>query len=482
MAEQKKWDKEKNKKEEKKSEPFEKPVGGKFGGKAQYTIVMDMPQAGVEANYFAILGILEGRSPFGLSYRSGADGKGEIIKIKDIYTAGETSAYFGMVEQRKGAQQDKFQQLMANIGQMIKTLFQMIRELRIIDERLEYYEKSMAGDRAAEVALKGIWVDLVEGGSKNPGSVIGLAKEVGFVTLPDLFFSIHPKNADAVEKEVNKLESSGFNRKIREVLMRKLKQYLIWREKTYKELTVGKEFKRLYMVQHYHVMKIYLHWLRPYLKNIKRLQTQPTESNKDIMAAFDTSKIELEIIAVKNVYETEVNPDTKEDRKFQKIFPCIRVKMDFVAMPQLSFQQEGYQRGAIHLGKTRITIEGFTAIRDKEKGKDEIEEYKQKVEREDFELLEAVDKSILALKDDLEYYMKEDKLREKETQKEEKPEGILGPFKSLIDSFREIMGITKRERKDKQIPGEAGAAENAAKAESYLLYKIFKKQQRMFTE
>ena len=84
MAEQKKWDKEKNKKEEKKSEPFEKPVGGKFGGKAQYTIVMDMPQAGVEANYFAILGILEGRSPFGLSYRSGADGKGEIIKIKDI--------------------------------------------------------------------------------------------------------------------------------------------------------------------------------------------------------------------------------------------------------------------------------------------------------------------------------------------------------------------------------------------------------------
>ena len=151
---------------------------------------------------------------------------------------------------------------MANVGNMVKTLFQLIREMRIMEERLEYYGRSEKGEEAAEVALKSVWVDMVEGGGKNPGSVIGLAMNVGFVTLPDLFYSIHPKKIEDVEKEVQKL-SESFNRKVREVLARKLKQYLIWKQKTYQELLVGKKFKLKYLRQHYHVIKIYLNWLRP---------------------------------------------------------------------------------------------------------------------------------------------------------------------------------------------------------------------------
>src|SRR3989344_659828 len=201
---------------------------GKFGlGKAQYRMVIDSPVAGVEGIYFWIIHNMEDKPPFGFNYTGET---GEIKKIKDIYTAGETSSYWGMSEQRKGVQQDKFQQLMANVGQLLKTLFQMVRELRIIDERLEYYEKTYKGDTQAEVALKSIWVDLVEGGSKNPASVLGLGSQVGFVTLPDLFFSIHPKKAEDVEKVVNNSKLvEGMNRKIREVLGRKLTQYMYWR-------------------------------------------------------------------------------------------------------------------------------------------------------------------------------------------------------------------------------------------------------------
>ena len=110
---------------------------GKFGGKARYVLKMDSPQAGVEEKYFSLLRYLENAPPFGRGYSGDS---GEIIKTKDVYTAGETSSYWGSVEHRKGTQIDKFQQIMANVGQMVKALFQLLRELRILDERLSYYE------------------------------------------------------------------------------------------------------------------------------------------------------------------------------------------------------------------------------------------------------------------------------------------------------------------------------------------------------
>jgi len=348
-------------KREKEILPGELIKTGKFGtGISEYKLVVDSSQAGVEEKYFWIIRYLEKTSPYGRDYYGD---KGQIFKVKDIYTAGETSSYWGSIEQRRAAQIDKFQQIMANVGNMIKALFQLLRELRIIDERLEYYERGYKGEEAAEVSLKSIWVDMVEGGAKNPGSVTGLAVQVGFVTLPDFFYTVHPKKIDDVEREVEKLEEGGINRKVREVLARKLKQYLIWKEKTYRELKIGKDFKLKYMRQHYHVIKLYLNWLRPYLRNIQRLQMKETFSDKDIIAAFETSKIELEILAVKYKYLADVPYGHKEEREFKTFFPCVQLKIDFVAIPELTFQQD-FQRGAVHRGRTTILIRGIVATKE----------------------------------------------------------------------------------------------------------------------
>ncbi len=469
----------------------EKPLGSsgkgasKFGfGPARYRLIVDSPVSGVEAVYFWLLRFMEERPPFGLNL-SGEWGRVE--KIKDIYTAGETSSYWGMAEQRKGMQQDKFQQLMANIGQLLKTLFQLIRELRIIDERLEFYKKSYAGDRSAEIALKSIWVDLVEGGSKNPASVLGLGSQVGFVTLPDLFFSIHPKKDD-VRKEVDKLggsEYGGINRKVREVLERKLTQYFYWKEKTYDELMKGEKFKTQYLRQHYNVIRLYLNWLRPYLKNVQRLQMQSTTTDKDIIAAFETSKIEVELLGIETKYEAE-GEYGKEQKEFKEFFPVIRVKLNHVAMPEIAFQSEG-QRGAIHRGRTVVIIEAFVAQVKKDGDKvikDDITEYKSKIEKEDFELLEAVDASIQAMKDDLEKYLLRagEKARE-EQENQEKREAITSPFKHLYLGFKELTGIPALHRKGKiKNLDEKGAAEVDAKTKAYILYNIYKKTHGMFTE
>ena len=91
-----------------------------------------------------------------------------IEKLEDSFAASENSAFFGVTQQRLGAQQDKVSQFLATTGKMIKELFQMVRELRILDERLGYYDEAAAqlnkniGQRSksSEITLKGIFIDL----------------------------------------------------------------------------------------------------------------------------------------------------------------------------------------------------------------------------------------------------------------------------------------------------------------------------------
>ena len=223
----------------------------------KYHIEVEDPSGGIEKYYFWTLNFIKDSPPSGLKYD-------KLHKIKDVYSASETSSYFGAMEQRKGAQQEKVAQYLGTIGGMMKNLFQMIRELRMIDERIQYYLDSEKGDDSAETALKSIWVDMVEGGINNPNSVTALSLKVGFITLPDLFYSIHPKKSSNVDSAMAELAKKGINRKVREILSRKLKQYLLWKEKTEVELKQRKNFLLKYLRQHYNTIKLYMNWIRPY--------------------------------------------------------------------------------------------------------------------------------------------------------------------------------------------------------------------------
>src|SRR3989338_8698240 len=167
-----------------------------------------------------------------------------VDKITDIFAAAENSAFFGASQQRLGLQQDKFSQFLATIGKMVRELFQLVRELRVLDERLGYYADSYTTSKSsesAEITLKGIWVDLVEQGAKNPGSVYGMAREVQVTTLPYLFFANHPKKQEYVDIFVEK-DKEQFNRKIRKVLKRKMRAFLAWKEHNYEELKNRRKF------------------------------------------------------------------------------------------------------------------------------------------------------------------------------------------------------------------------------------------------
>lgn len=400
-----------------------------------------------------------------------------IDKITDVFAAAENSAFFGASQQRLGLQQDKVSQFLATIGKMVRELFQLVREMRILDERLSYYADSYTKSpsaESAEITLKGIWVDLVEQGAKNPASVYGMAREVQFTTLPDLFFSTHPQKQEDVDIVVEK-ERGQFNRKVREVLKRKLRSFLAWKEHTYEELKNRRKFTLKYLRQHFEIIRMYMTWVKPYLRNIQRLQLDQSKTETpDLIVAFESSMIEVEILAVKPA---------------GLVNQCILMHYLFRTRPEMSYTQE-YQRGPLHLGRIEIDFRAY-AWTDKE-----IENYKRMREQEDFQLLGVIDGSVKAaleaLGDELMRYLKEagEEFEEKRELPKAPPKRT-GPFLSVFEGFAELFTSFKMSKELKQkakkptqtdIMKKAIAKANAEKAVKGVMwntYHHFKKHHDM---
>ncbi len=436
----------------------------------KYRIIYETFQASIEETYFWLLSYL--RYDMEITH---------IEKITDIFAASETSAFEGVRQQRVGLQQDKVSQFLATIGKMVKELFQLVRELRIIDERLGYYEDSNTdspSSESAEITLKGIWIDQVEGASKNPASVYGLARELQFTTLPDLFFAIHPKDPKKVDELVDNLE---FNRKLKEVLKRKLRAYMEWKVRTLDELNNRRRFTIQYLRQHFDIIKMYMQWVKPYLRTIKRLGYDIKKTKTpDLIAAFEGSMIEIEFMAI------------HYPRKNKQYRAAILMHFDYRTRPSMNYQAEGYQRGPLHVGEIRVTMRGYTWT-DKQ-----IDSYKRMRESEDFELLASVDRSVKAameaLGDELESYLQQageaisfaDELKKKQSGSKHPGPPLWDPFTAIVKGFGEAFSfVAPSKKKDKGELTEYEKEMEKKKAKSEIAmrmwntYKNYKKAHKM---
>ncbi len=441
----------------------------------KYRMIIEGFNISIEEPYFWVLDYLRYMWSFA-----------QIDKITDIFAAAENSAFFGVSQQRLGLQQDRVSQYLATIGKMIKELFQLVRELRILDERLGYYYDSYTTSKSsesAEITLKGTWVDQVEQGAKNPASVYGMAREVQFLTLPDLFFSTHPLKQEDVDSVVER-DRAMFNRKVREVLKRKLRTYLAWKEHTFEELKNRRIFTLKYFRQHYEIIKMYMAWVKPYLRNIQRLtMDQGFMKTPDILVAFETSMIEVEILGRK--------PSKIElKKKNVTMNQVILVNFLFRTRPEMSYQQEGYQRGPLHVGRIAMTFRAYAWT------DDELNNYKKLKDLEDFRLIELVDSSVKiamdSLGDELMRYLAEageDVMEKKAGPSPSKPQAKKGFFSMPLKVNLAAWGFqTKASGKtgdemsetDKyKLDSARSSARTSVKAAMWNIYHHFKKHHAM---
>ena len=367
----------------------------------------------LEEPYFWILDLLRDNFP-------------TVEKMEDSFAAAENSAFFGVTQQRLGAQQDKVSQYLATMGKMIKELFQMVRELRIIDERLGYYDGAEAElskpieqrKKNDEITLKGLFVDLVQGGGKSAASVYGMARELEFVTLPDLFFDAPPfRNKDELDKHMKSLEKD-FNRNVRRVLVRHLNQFMEWKRRTHQEHKNRKRFQKQYLKQHYEIINMYLNWIKPYLRHVARLSMkEKNTSSPELISAFEGSMLDIEIMARTN---------SKRGAN-----GCVLVTFNYRTRPELKVVQEGYQRGPVHIGKMVATFRSYHWT------DEEVENYRKLKQKEAMLLLgqvsSSVRKAMESLGEELERYLNEEP--DKEEKVEIKKPARKGMMEKLFGDF-----------------------------------------------
>lgn len=443
-----------------------KPLDPTFG-KERFTAIVENMGAGLEKHYFWAVRFLKEKPWHGLGFE-------KVEKIRDLFDASVSSSFHGHIGTKLSALQQQAQQYLGLIGQMVKTIFPIIRELRMTDERLEYYEESLKGDESAEVALKSIWVEMVEQGMQNPNSVYALATKVGFMTLPDLFFSINPKNGmKGVDAAIKSARKEGVNRKVSDVLAKKLYSYYSWKKNTYKEMHTTRKFKLKYLRQHYNATKMYMNWVRPYLRSISQLKMTGSANDVDLVNAFETSKINLQILAQKT-------------SGYDHYFPCLLIKIKHVTRPELIYTQQ-QQRQPVHAGRTEFVVEPYVAT------KAQIEAYKNEQDAEDVELFATIDATMDTIKEDLQKYLKEagEVFAEDEKKEEKKKKESDNPFVALVKGFGEIFGLMKVKKKGGSLFGfkdvkeskahekERKKAAGFAKEMAWTFYDVFKKTNGM---
>jgi hypothetical protein len=453
------------------------PASGpsKYGGTGfpkslkSYRLSMEVFDLSLEEPYYWILDALK-------------DAFEHIDKLEDSFAAAENSAFFGVTQQRLGAQQDKVSQFLAATGKMIKELFQMVRELRIIDERLGYYngsEKELSKafqkrGKGAEVTLKGMFVDLVQGGGKSAASVYGMARDLEFVTLPDLFFDAPPfKTTEELETYINGLKED-FNLNVLRVLHRHLHQFTEWKKRTHAEHKTRKRFMLSYLQQHFDIVKMYVNWIKPYLKNVEKLNLKgKSMSSADLISSFEGSMLDIEILARKNE---------------KKMNGCILITFNYRTRPEMKVVQEGYQRGPVHIGRMEINLRVYCW------SDQEVENYKKLKEKETIilmgEISSSVQEAMNSLGEELDHYLAEAKGEAKEAveekqiepEKKEMMQKLFGDFYN--PKKKEVNAGPSKKDLSKKAADAKGAVFGLtmhSKATGQAIFKNFKKSHRMIS-
>ncbi|MBU1198732.1 MAG: hypothetical protein KKF46_06420 [Nanoarchaeota archaeon] len=441
----------------------------------RYRVVLEASKLNMEETYYWILNFMRQDAAFPY-----------VDKITDVFSASEQSAMWGAAQTRMGMQQDRASQNLRSISDMVKQLFQVVRELRILDEKLEP-RKKWKESKAADVALKAEYADLVErvGGQMQPGGVFQLAQQVGYTALPDLFFNTHIYRLEDIDKVIDDMK---YNKNLRQVLRRKLFAFLNWKLKTDKELKTRRVFLLKYLRQHWNIIKTLMNWAKPYLRNIARMQMSPEHMDSpDIVGAFETSMMEIELLAYKKPNKGDYHP-------------CVLTTFKYRTRPELSFQQDNYaHRGPIHVGKVEVTFRAYGWT------KKQMDAYRKYKRDEDMLLLGLVDSSVQnamdALGEELETYLWEagekefeEKRKAKEFAEKKKEKafekqmavGMIDPFISIFKGFWEIFslfapsGIFQKSSAGK-ISGSSSDAANAASGAMFNAYKYYKKAHGMLS-
>lgn len=436
------------------------------GQKVEHHITYDTFGGTLEPVYFWTLDFLRNQSPSGLGF--------EVNKIEEEFEASAGGGFFGDLGTKASVMQDRAMKILETINAILRTIINLIYDLKEYDMRLDIYDeldpekqKDAREREAALFALKAIWMDQVDI-KAGLGSINQLSRgDLQFVTLRDAFMQAH------TIKQANKLD---LNTRVKSILLKKLKEYNIWKKASEVELRKRYSVEKNYLRAQVDSLRLYTKWAKPYLRaaqklGMKEFRTSANLPSPDIVATFNNMQMELKLFGKKEIKPSAIH-DSYDNYNFkEKFYSCVEVEFKFRTAPQVA--RQGQSTHYAHLGVIDIFFRAFGL------SESEILDIEKLEVFEDMELIENLTESSLKdMQADIDYYVQGKEAKEKKEGKKSTP----NPLKGLGELFSPIKSLfAEKEANSTQKKLVVKAAKTEAMNSCLTLYDVFKKSHRMIT-
>jgi hypothetical protein len=379
--------------------------------------------------------------------------------------------------------QEEAMKILGLANQIIKSILNIIYDLKEFQVRLELYDKLKSSKKeekeAAFLSLKQVWLDTVDVKRQNT-SIKGLAtsQAAQFVTLIDAFMLAENEKLEYQGKELD------LNETVKRILKQRIIEFLIWLKESERELRKRFEVEKIYLRSQVNTVKLYARWAKPYLKAAKALEQRATGTSA-LVTAFNTSLFELSLIGEGKYDPAEdvvkgILPKVFKSATKKAYTPIIVIEIQFRSVPERA-QAGGYG----FRGRLESTFTSYVLT------SDELKLLKEEIEKDDVgdmlkQIEGATDESLAQINADIEYYL-EDKKSEKEKKEKKKASEEDNPFAALFSLFKKekTEGAEKKEGKvtlspdtelEKVIRSQAAIV---ARIGCFKMYEIYKKSHSM---
>jgi len=439
----------------------------------EYHITYDSLSEGLEPIYFWLLDFMTDTAPSGLALK-------DVIKSKEEFDAAVSSGYFGEIGSRASVMQDRAIKMMGTINTVVRSIINLIYDLREFEIRLKSYDNLNSLDsskrEAGKLALKQVWMDNVDI-KKGRGSINMLSQQLEFVTLRDAFMFV---------KNENDVERMDLNERLKRILKARISEYLEWEKHSETELRKRFNIERSYLKSQVNSLKLYTKWVKPYLIAAKKLgmglsfkddSLVNTFNNPNIVNAFSNMEIQIILFGRIEIKTGDVDNRYSDIQIDDKYYGCVEVEIKFRTVPRMS--QGQYGSHYVHAGRTDLTFRSYSLS-----GK-EINEMQKLQDKEDLELIEGMtETSLREMASDLEHFLGDEKDKKEEKKKEPVFGNMFLGFKETFKMFRTIfsafgfMNINREGFLKQKLRKEA---KKIAEDKCYQFYDVYKKAHGMIT-
>lgn len=366
-------------------------------------------------------------------------------KLIDNFASSPGSGHFSELGMKKSQMQEQASKLMATINQILRSVLNLIYDLKEFKIRLDHYDAAKSKDKnmanAGLLSLKQIWMDKVDM-QRGQGSINAMSSgNLQFVTLRDAFLTANsPKDVDRLD----------LNDRVKRVLKARIQEFVEWRKRSEQELRKRFEIEKTYLKSQVDALKLQSRWAKPYLKAAERLeQSQNLEADAALVTAFNTILLQLTLMSTAPIKTADATlssaPTSKsyqsgrvlpEDfkkvlKKTRNFYAVVVVDFKFIGIPSKVGQQ--YVFG----GKATVDFKGYALH------EEELDLLRHKLDESDLasalKLVQGMtEESLEQLQIDIDEFLKDE---------EEKPESVdTNPFTALFSSFKP----KKKEKDDKK--------------------------------